>query len=167
MAKVTRTPGPAADPLKKALATIAGTVGKVGWFASAHYGTGEPVAYIAAIHEFGSPENNIPPRLGMRATATEKRPEWASVAARGAKAVLAGKMSAPQLMEAIGLKAAGDIRKHIAQVRSPPLKVDTVKARLRGKKQGKVVSITAAKPLVDTGHLLATLSNTVEGKSEK
>lgn len=160
MATVKRVPGPAAMPLQKALAGLKGVVGRVGWFETAKYPNGTPVAYVAAIHEFGSPENNIPPRLGMRATSDEKRGEWGSVAAGASKAVLSGKMTAPAAMEVLGLKAAGDIRKHISEVTQPPLKVDTVKARLAGKKQGNVVSITAAKPLVATGHLLATLTNT-------
>lgn len=162
MAQVKRVPGPAAAPLERALAGLKGFVGKVGWFNTAKYPDGTPVAYVAAVQEFGYPEGNIPPRLGMRSTSAEKRGEWGAVAGKASQAVLTGKSTGPQAMEVLGLKAAGDMRKHIAEVTTPPLKVNTVKARLAGKKQGKVVSVTVAKPLVDTGHMLATLTNVVE-----
>jgi hypothetical protein len=140
------------------------TVGKVGWFATAHYPSesgGIPVALVAAVQEFGWPEHNIPPRLGMRETAQAMRGPWSEVAATVAKRCVNGQMTPEQAMEAIGLKAAGDIRKHIAGPIQPPLKVATVEARLRGKKIGRSVSITAAKPLVDTGELLDSLTNVV------
>lgn len=164
MAKVRRETNKTAVAGLAAIVGMDKVVGKVGWFESAHYPGGMSVAYVAAIQEFGSPENNIPPRLGMRATSEEKKPEWGNTSRVVAKQVLANRLSPAQAMETIGLKAAGDVRKHITQVTSPPLKVATVKARLAGKKQGNVVSITIAKPLVHTGHLLNTLTNIVEAK---
>lgn len=162
MPKVTRKSGPGQKILKDALAHLDHTNAKVGWFESAHYPNGTSVALVAAVNEFGWPEHNIPPRLGMRDTAQEQRNVWAALAQRGAKALFAGKGTVTALFDALGLKAAGDVRKHITQVFQPPLKVDTVKARLRGRKQGNVVSITIAKPLVASGHMLTTLTNTTE-----
>ena len=162
MASAKRVPGPAAVPLEQALKGLVGVVGKVGWFDTAKYPDGTPVAYVAAVQEYGFPEGNIPPRLGMRSTSAEKRAEWGGGAGQASKAVLAGKLTAIAAMETLGLKAAGDFRKHISEVTAPPLKVNTVKARLAGKKQGNVVSITVAKPLVATGHMLATLTNVTE-----
>lgn len=135
---------------------------KVGWFQSAKYPNGVPVALVAAVNEFGWPEHNIPPRLGMRATAEASRDAWRQVADMAARGVAKGTMTPQKAMELIGLKAAGDVRKHISEVRQPPLKVATVEARLAGKKQGSVVAITASKPLVRTGHLLNTLTNVTE-----
>lgn len=164
VAKVRRVPGPAAGPLQRAVRSLEDIVGKVGWFQTAHYKDGTSVAYVAAIHEFGVPEKNIPPRLGMRATADEKRAKWAGVAEQSAKQILAGNMTPWEGMERLGLVAAGDVRKHITEVTQPPLKVATVKARLAGKRQGNVVSVTIAKPLVRIGELLGSLTNTVESK---
>lgn len=164
VAKVRRETNKQAAQGLRAIVNMDRVVGKVGWFESAHYPGGVPVAYVAAIHEFGSPENNIPPRLGMRATSEEQKPEWAHTSQVVSKAVLANKITPAQAMEVIGLKAAGDVRKHITTVTTPPLKVATVKARLAGKKQGRVVSITIAKPLVRTGELLDSLTNVVESK---
>lgn len=162
LVKVVRIPGPADERLRVAVNQLQGVRGKVGWFKSSRYPDGTPVALVAAVQEYGWPEHNIPPRLGMRATADAKRADWARVADHGAKAVLAGTMTGVQAMELIGLAAAGDVRKHISEVRSPPLQVSTVKARLAGRKQGRVVSITISKPLVDTGYMLGTLTNATE-----
>ena len=162
MAKVRREANKQAAQGLRAITNPDNVVGKVGWFESAHYPGGVPVALVAAVHEFGWPEHNIPPRLGFRATAAACQEPWRQTMAGAAKQVVAGKMTMAQAMEIIGLRAAGDQRKTIATVTQPPLKVDTVKARLAGKKQGRVVSITIAKPLVHTGELLNSLTNVVE-----
>ena len=163
MATVHREPGPAAPILTKVIAQLDGKVGKVGWFAGNNYPDGgPPVALVAAVNEHGWPEHNIPPRLGMRATAERMQGQWAAVARSVSKRVLAGQITPDMALDIIGQKAAGDVRKNIANVTTPPLKVDTIKARLRGKNQGRVVSLTIAKPLVASGHLLNSLTNTVE-----
>ena len=164
MTKVRRETNKTAAQGLRAITNPENAVGKVGWFETAHYPNGTPVALVAAVHEYGWPEHNIPPRLGMRATADAMREIWGAVAGQVAKRVVDGKMTMASAMEVIGLKAAGDVRKHIASVTTPPLKVQTVMARLSGVKQGRVVSITAAKPLVRTGELLDSLTNVVETK---
>lgn len=163
-AKVTRQVNKQAAQGLRAITNPDNAVGKVGWFESARYPNGVPVALVAAVNEYGWPEHNIPPRLGMRATADALRPIWAQITAQVAKRVVDGKMTWAAALEIIGAKAAGDIRKHISEVTTPPLKVDTVKARLAGKRQGNVVAVTIAKPLVHTGHLLNTCTNVVEQK---
>jgi hypothetical protein len=167
MAKVRRVVNKAGMKALDGIIAMGRVTGKVGWFETAeHYPDGgPPVALVAAVNEFGWPEHNIPPRLGMRATAEEKKSEWAAVSQAQAKRVAKGQTTPQQAMEVITGKAAGDVRYTIAHVTSPPLKVDTVKARLAGKKQGKVVSVSIAKPLVNTGRLLNTLTNTVETKT--
>ncbi|CAH0447401.1 hypothetical protein LMG10661_03467 [Ralstonia syzygii subsp. syzygii] len=165
MAKVKRSPGPGGARLQQAVQGIGGKVGKVGWFESSKYPDGTPVAYVAAIHEHGVPEKGIPMRPTMRPTADEQRAQWARLAQAGYTAVFRGAATPADVMEEVSAKAAGDVRKAISQIRTPPLKVATVKARLRGKKQGKVVSLTAAKPLVDSDVLLNTLTHIVEDKS--
>ncbi|UAW63482.1 hypothetical protein KMZ15_05125 [Mycoavidus sp. HKI] len=165
MTKVKRTLGPGGARLYNALKQIDSKVAKVGWFESSKYENGTPVAYVAAIHEYGVPEKNIPTRATMRPTLQAQRAPWVSLAQAGLTGVFRGTETASTAMEKIGAKAAGDIRKAISQLHTPPLKVKTVKARLRGKKQGRVVSLTIAKPLVDSGVLLNTLTHLVENKS--
>lgn len=162
MAEVRREKGPGYAQLKKAMAGMQDKSGKVGWFESAKYEDGTPVAYVAAIQEFGDPSHNIPPRSFMRTTSKEQTTHWKEILTQGAKLVVKGELTIAALMEMIGLGAAGDIRKKISEITSPPLKVATVKARLRGKKQGNYVSLTAAKPLIDTKVMINTLGNKVE-----
>ena len=168
MAQVKRVKGPAYNTFTRAIRELDKYQGKVGWFESAKYPGGPSVALVAAVNEFGWPEHNIPPRLGMRATAQALRGEWKAIAYAANKKVLRGEMSAKDAMELLGLAASGDIRKHIADVTQPPLKADTVRARLRRKNIGagrtKAIPITVAKPLVDTGRLLNSLTNIVEVK---
>lgn len=167
MATVKRVQGPAAATLKLGLHQLDTVVGKVGWFKGSAYPNGGPtVAYVAAIQEHGYPEGGIPPRLGMRSTAIEKKNAWAETANKGAKRVINGQMTAAQLMDLIGQEGAGDLRAHISGPIRPPLKPATVLARLRRAAPGtvskNVISVTAAHPLTDTKLLLNTLSNTVE-----
>lgn len=164
---VTHTPGPAALRLRQALEQLSKVKGQVGWFDSAKYADGTPVAYVAAIQEFGDPAHNIPPRATIRPTCAARQPVWRELAQTWARRVIRGEVSAVAMMDRIGMQAAGDISKAISTLTSPPLKPETVKARLRKMKGGGVkrgaISITAAKPLVDSGVLLATLSHNVEG----
>lgn len=155
--------------------------GKIGWFESAVYPDGTPVAYVATIQEFGSPGQGIPARPFMRSTVAEKEAEWAGLMAKGANAVLQGRISAHEAMDEITQQAAGDIRRTISQLSSPALSNVTVELRRRrrsgetiiGKTVGdaakaansaffKPASQSEAKPLVDTGILIASLTSVVE-----
>lgn len=161
--KVTRTPGPGTVQLDSLLrATDKNLVGKVGWFASAKYEDGTPVAYVAAIQEFGRPQNNIPPRSFMRTTIAEKQNEWNALARRGAKAMLKGQ-SLHDVLDLIGQAARGNIQKKIKQITSPALAESTIKNRLYRRRKTNARARTASqKPLIDTGYMLASIQNTVE-----
>lgn len=163
MAKVTRKPGPGRKLLDVAIKDLKGVRGKVGWFETAHYPNGVPVAYVAAIQEFGYPAGGIPPRLGMRETAAAQRKEWGQIAFQSAKAILKGTTTAMGAMELLGLKAAGDFRKHISEVWTPSLKEATILNRAYDRNLGYGgVTSSLTKPLVFSGHLLTTLTNTTE-----
>lgn len=162
MSKVIRKKGDGADKLKKLREALkTDKKGKVGWFDNARYEDGTPVAYVAAIHEFGSPQNKILPRPFMRTTIKERRQSWQDIAMQGAKAILNGKATPELVLEGIGQQAAGDIRKTISKIQTPSLKPATVKARLRRRANKRTVG-NLTKPLVDTGYLLATVENKVE-----
>ena len=173
MAKVTRVPGDARKRLEKALASIEGRAGRVGWFDSAKYPDGTPVAYIASIHTFGYPPKNIPMRLDLRGLSDERQSEWARIARFAAKKVIAGEVTADEMLELLGAAAEGDIRKLIASVQLPELAASTKAARAR--RMGIAVEAltgTGAKPLVEPtmskkngggpgGLLLATVTHNV------
>lgn len=151
------------DGLRVALQDLEGVTGKVGWFKDAKYEDGTPVAYVAAIQEFGSPGNNIPPRSFMRSTQSDKINEWRQAAAGASRQVLNNKMQAVQAMELIGMKAEGDIREKISQIDSPALRPATIKARQRRyAEKGGVGNLT--KPLVDTGRMITSLTSKAEQK---
>jgi hypothetical protein len=156
--KVTRKPGPGAQALGDAVKGLKGAQAKVGWFPSAKYEDGTPVALVAVVHEYGSPAKGIPPRLGMRQLQEEKKAEWSKDSHVLAKAVVNGKMAPDAVMQGLAQKAEGDMRQHISQVWTPKLKPATIKARGRRHSKGYV----SEKPLVDTGYLLNTLTSQVK-----
>lgn len=164
MASVIRIPNPEGHKrLENALKLARAKNVRVGWFDSARYEDGTPVAYVASIQEFGYVKGNIPPRLGMRTTAAEKGApggEWSKVAYGAARAVIDGSLGPNGMMDLIGLKASGDFAKHIAEVQEPPLKSATIKARQRRYANRKIVG-NLYKPLVATGTMISTLTYVV------
>ena len=127
----------------------------VGFFDTAVYLDGTPVAYVATIQEFG--HGNIPPRSFMRSTVSEQREAWQNTLAQGARRVLADKLTVDQMLEAFGMQAAGQIKEKIASIMAPGLADVTIAARLRRNN-------TSTKPLVDTGYLISSVDSKVESK---
>lgn len=180
MLTIKRIPGPGQKELEVMLHGLEGKIAKVGWFANARYpqatehgpSIGPHVATVAAIQEYGSPAQNIPPRPFMRPTIVHKRKEWAALAEAGVKAVIRGNKSIGDVMEGIGQQAAGDVRETITKIFSPALAEATVLARIRrhsklsqvsGRLSNKQVG-GITKPLVDTGILLGTCTFSVENE---
>lgn len=158
--------------------------GKVGWFESSKYPDGTPVAYAAAINEYGVPERSIPARPFMRPAAAAKSAEWANTAESLAASMVEGVTTPEDVMELLTLKAEGDVSKAIAAVVSPPLSPITILARARRQQGGTVTGKTigeiargirndsydktqaamagvSTKPLNDTGTMIATLTHVV------
>jgi len=132
---------------------------KVGFFASAHYPDGTPIAYIATIQEFGFPAGGIPSRSFIRSTINEKKgSDWKKTMAGGGKAVVLGKLAPSDVLEMMALQAEGNIRKKITKITEPPLSERTLAGR-RSRGNG------STKPLNDTGAMLAHLTSVVEEKS--
>ena len=166
--------------LRTAVAGLDGAQGRVGWFESAKYPNGAPVAGVAAVQEFGS--GPTPPRSFFRTTAAEKQPAWRTTSEKLAKAVVDGKLPADKMQEALCLSAEGDVRTKITQIFDPPLSAITLLARMYRKKGGVVtgktigefaskadagpqrISGVSHKPLVDSGLMLATLTSQVTKK---
>lgn len=164
MGRVVRSGGGGVQRLVTAIKGITEVQEKVGFFESAKYPDGTPVAYVAAIQEFGYAEGGIPPRSFMRTTIAEHNEEWAGLMAKGAKAVAKGTYTGLQVMDAIGQRAAGDVRKKISEIKDPPLAASTVAARRRGMADKKTTG-SLTKPLVHTGILINSVTNTTEPKA--
>lgn len=136
-----------------------GIAAKVGFFESAKYPDGTPVAYVASIQEFGS--GKIPPRSFMRTTIAEQGPEWTKQFGRAAVAIIKGKIEPAAALDQIGALAAADVKKKITQITSPPLQEATIAAR-RNRRADKKTTGKLTKPLVDTGIMLASVTHVVE-----
>lgn len=124
-----------------------------GWLETARYEDGMPVAYVAAIQEFGHAPH-IPPRPFMRPTVEAQSPEWAKIYGNVIKTATNGSA----VLEIMGGKIAGDMREAISELTSPGLAESTIKARQR-KGNG------STKPLVDTRVMFNTLTHVVRGKT--
>ena len=148
----------ASDKLRAAVKAIASKKLHVGWFDTSQYQDGTPVAYVAAIHEFGNPAGGVPARPFMRPTVEAKTPEWKSTLAGGAHQVLTGRLTAEQMLGQVGQMAAGNIAETISSIDTPALKTGTIKARESRRKSPGV----STKPLVDTGLLIQSVNHKVE-----
>lgn len=144
--------------LRKSVAGADGIKTTTGWFESAKYDDGVPVAGIAAQNEFGNPKLNIPPRPFVRPTVDEKSAEWDELLKQGAKAVFEGRRTMVQVMQALGLKSAADIKNAIASYSGTPLADSTVRARMRKKADGKTVG-SLTKPLVEEAIMINTITS--------
>lgn len=117
--------------LAQAAKDIKNTSVKVGWFSSNKYPNGTPVAQAAVTHEFGLPEQNIPPRPFIRPAIKESQSVIKKIIEQGTKKALNGTGTAEQMMGLAGEKLKGQIQKSIQAVTAPPLKEETIKARIR------------------------------------
>lgn len=171
-----RREGPGVLDVSKVLRGLDDHEGRVGWFESARYEDGTPVAYVATIQEFGS--GAIPARPFMRPAVAEHGQEWLDQLAAGAKkAVQPGATLTPlMVLEAVAMMAAGNVGEKISEVTEPPLSQITLIARKTGKftggadvgaaaalvKEGITVSDVSTKPLVDTGQMIQSVTGVVE-----
>ncbi len=150
--------------LTSARRTMGGRELKIGWFSTNRYENGEPVAYVATIHEFGSLKAGIPPRSFMRPTVEREEANWRRFLAQETKKIVSGTLTVEALFEALGLNVGGEIARSITEVMSPPLALATIKAK---KRKMKNITLTGKldKPLVETGVMLDTVSYAVGDKA--
>lgn len=143
-----RREGPGTEKLVATLDGLDGLEGKVGWFESAHYPGGTPVAYVATIHEFGT--EHIHARPFMRPALEDHGQEWLDLLAQGARRAAEGGISARDVLEMVTLKAAGDVGKAIQAVTAPALSPITIARKGH------------SKPLIDTGQMFQSVTGKVE-----
>lgn len=166
------------------LKELEGVEAKAGWPTVQHYAMTEtPVAYVAAIQEFG--DGKIPPRPFMRPTVAAKGKSWITLLGQGAKAVINNQAEALQVMDAVAMKAAGDVGKTITEIQAPPLSLLTLMLRkwkrehpgervtgtIVGEQAAKLkkgppdlsgMTPTEMKPLVETRFMLQQLTGLAE-----
>lgn len=180
MAKVTRKAGPGEKQLEVMLDNLGNKQARVGYLESSKYEDGTPVAYVAAIQEFGSPQMSIPARPTLRPTVARDTAKWRNTAKAGAKAIANGSQSTQTVMDALGMQAAGGVRQSISQLTTPPLSPTTLRlrklkregARIGGKvvgeahkyanSEGADLSGVSTKPLVFDGIMIGAVTSVTE-----
>lgn len=130
----------------------------VGWFDNSKYMDGTPVAYVAAIQEFGYPQGSIPARPFIRPTMASKAAQWTRTLERGGSQVMRGTMTVDQMLGQFGMLVAGQVGEAIKAVSDPPLAESTVRARA----SRRVSPGVSKKPLVDTGLMIQSVASKVE-----
>ncbi len=120
---------------------------KVGFLAESKYQDGKPVAMIAAIQDYGAPSVGIPPRPFFRNMVAAKKEEWPAAIAALLKA---NGYDALRTLQQTGEAISGQLRQSIVDTNEPPLAESTI--RRKG----------FSKPLVDTGHMLNSVSYEVQ-----
>jgi hypothetical protein len=119
----------------------------VGFLEGASYPSGEPVAMIAAIQEFGAPSRNIPPRPFFRNMIADHSPEWPDAVATVLKA---NDYNAEQTLMQVGEGIKGELQDSISSGNFAPLSPKTVERK------------GFDTPLIDTSHMRNSVDYTVK-----
>jgi len=141
------------DKIKNALSGVnkqfKGKVVQVGLPLGKGYEDGTTYAYIAAIAEFGAPEQNIPPRPFFTPTIAAQKKKWAATIGKGVVEVREGNLNADQVLARVGDTAVSDLQAMIKSITSPPLAEATIRAK------------GFNKPLIDTGMMMRNIVSQV------
>lgn len=113
--------------------------------------------FLAAIHEFGSPERGIPERSFLRSTADANQFKYLELLKKGHERVLEGQMDTKRALGLVGEIGVADVKARItSQQGFAPLAESTIKAK------------GSSKALIDTGQLLNSVTcRVVEAKEAK
>lgn len=167
-----------AQNVNKVLSEIAQKMGggkvRIGFLEGATYPDGTPVAFVAAMNEFGHEGNfPAPPRPAFRNMIRKESPGWPAKMADLAKATnYDGKL----VLKLMGEDIAGALRESIIETNDPPLSqttlilrkrfwtnpgditmTDVISAQQAAARGEEGASGTQAKPLVWSGHELASV----------
>ena len=107
---------------------------------------GTPVAFVAAVQEFGDPAAGIPPRPFFRPAIAQHSDEWGEKLGASLKGT---GYDVERALALVGKAIEGDIAASIIATNDPRLAASTVAAK------------GFEKPLVDSGHLLQSIDSEV------
>ncbi|VFR20218.1 Phage-related protein [plant metagenome] len=113
------------------------------------------LAEIAATHEFGSRNGDIPERAPLRSSMVKNQAKYIKLNESNFRDVLNGKISADQAMNMLGMAAATDVQATIAEGSFTPLKPETIQRK------------GSSKPLIDTGQLRQSITYEVRSSQVK
>jgi hypothetical protein len=151
-----------------------GDLVRIGFFEGARYPDGTPVAMVAALQEFGAPATGLPPRPFFRNMIAAHKREWPGAAAR---LLRSNDYDVRLTLQMVGEGIAGQLRQSITDLIAPSLSPTTLMIRKmlwknpnlvvtrrtvfearRRVQRGESTSGVSTKPLVWTGHMLASIS---------
>ncbi len=136
-------------------------------------------ASLAYIHDNGAPEVNIPARPFMVPGMNDAKPEITPVLVKMAQYAIAGNhLKVDEGFERVGMVCVKHIQKRITDGIPPPLSERTLQARARkGRKgaqkeldqrgQGLPPGMALAKPLIDTGEMLKSITYVTRERGRK
>ena len=104
---------------------------------------GSEVVMHGLYNEFGT--DTIPERSFLRSTFNARQDAYVKALQKAVDFVVAGKVTAPQALEQIGLRMVADVQQTIDKKKSPRLAESTIAAK------------GSSKPLIDTGRLRASI----------
>lgn len=120
---------------------------RVGFLENARYPDGTSVAMVAAIHNYGAPRANIPPRPFFSNMVADKSPEWPAAISN---LLQQNNYDIVRALELAGEAIKGQLQQSIRDTNSPPLRPATIARK------------GFAKPLVHTGHMLNSVAYAVK-----
>jgi hypothetical protein len=142
---------------------------RVGFLSGSKYPNGTPVAFVAAVQEWGAPKVGVPPRPFFRSMVANHKQEWPEAVAGLLKD---NDYDVQRTLELTGEAIAGQLRTSIINTNSPPLSPTTLMLRkmfgnhpekIRGRDvvearhrvaAGESYAGVSTKPLVWTAHML-------------
>jgi len=120
----------AADALRKQLKSMDRASVEVGFFETARYPDGMPVAQVASWNEYGtSGQYPTPARPFMRQTITQEKQNLSNGFAKGMNAVSVGKRTPKEVMQTLGNDLAGKMQSTILDGAFTPNTDSTAKAK--------------------------------------
>lgn len=139
------------DRMDDALRQMAQKLGRgaevhVGFLEGATYPDGTPVAEVAAINNYGAPAAGVPARPFFSNMIEAKSPDWGE---KFEKVLVAAEYNIGLALSRMGEGIAGQLREEIVATNDPPLADSTILRKGHDK------------PLVDTGHMLASIDKEV------
>lgn len=168
------------DKFRAALAQLHRELGrdatlKVGFLSGATYPNGTPVAMVAVIQEFGAPRVGIPPRPFFRNMVAKEEAGWPLALATD---LVRTKRDVRKTLDRMGALIAGQLRQSIVDTNEPPNSPVTNLLKQRFPQGGQTfddvlqarrdvaagATAPAGKPLVQSGHMLASVDFEVETK---
>lgn len=143
------------------------TVAKSGWFEEAKYkNKGKSDIYVSKIayqNEFGNASKKIPPRPFLRPALINGKELLKNITESESKKILRNESSIEKALFLISSQYVGLVKKEIKSLRNPPLSPNTIKARLRKRKNRRIIG-RLDKPLIDSGIMLNTITNILENE---